>query len=462
MNNMPCEVIKDLLPSYIDELTSEASNRLIEEHLSGCAACRETLNSMKEKTPADTIEEKTEIDFLKKNRRKNKWIIFSCIWAILIILAMVFITRYVIGEHKSDLDGNYFNWAINVDGNHMELDAWVTDDIYKITGFKHAVTDGVLYVEADVVPSGRIASLIYGKEFHTEYTSKEPFHQVQVNGRILWNDGDEISVIASRLYIFRHEYIGNASSNAQTARALNIYNYLGPYTSELETAEPPYDWKIILSNGIPESQLEIKENVMVAFSYFMIATIGNLDSVTWQYIADGQTITKTITKEDASAFFGQDIKDCYDDVSLLDMLMQKTGLNRWVFGSVYSDSSYIPDEPLYEVTFPVSVVSNADEVIAGITVTLYINGEPVESLEAENLETSHAMIEKGDLTHIWIGAELFEDAIDSNLELYFTVLTSDGRSMDIPDGLQIPANSNTHLHDIHLYGNQTDGFYVSQ
>ena len=462
MNNIPCEVIKDLLPSYIDELTSEASNRLIEEHLAGCESCRETLNSMKEETAADPIEGEKEIDFLKKNRRKNKWIIFSCIWAVLIILAMLFITRYMVGEHKSDLDGNYFNWDIKVDGNHMELDARVTDDIYKITGFKKAVTDGVLYVEADVVPSGRVASLIYGKEFHTEYDSKEPFRQIQVNGRILWNDGDEISVIASKLYIFRHEYIGNASSNAQTARALNIYNILGPYTSELKTGEAPYDWKIILSNEIPAFQLETKENYMAAFSYSMIATIGNLDSVTWQYVADGQTTTKTITKEDASAFLGQDIKNCYDDVSLLDTLMQKTGLNRWVFGSVYSDSSYITDEPLYEVTFPVSVVSNADETIARITVTLYINGEPVESLEAENLETSHAMIEKGDQTQIWIGTELFENAADSDMELYFTILTSDGRSIDIPDGMKIPANSNTILHDIHLHGNSNDGFYVTQ
>lgn len=462
MNNMPCEVIKDLLPSYIDELTSEASNRLIEEHLAGCEACRETLNSMKEKTPADTIEEKTEIDFLKKNRRKNKWIIFSCIWAILIILAMVFITRYVIGEHKSDLYGDYFNWDIKVEGNHIELDGLVTQDIYKITRFSYAVSDGVLYVEAYVIPSGRVASLIYGKEFHAEYTSSEPFHQVEINGRILWNDGDKISSIASRLYILRHEYIGNELHNAQTERALGIYNSLGPYTNELVTDESTNDLKFTLSKGIPGFLLEIKENNMASFSYSMLATIGNLDSVTWQYIADGQTVTKTVTKKDASDFLGQDIKNCYDDVSLLDLLMRKTGLNKWVFGSVYSDNSYIPAEPLYEVTFPVSVVSNSDEAITGITVTLCINGEPVESLEAENLETSHTMIEKGDLTHIWIGTELFENAVDSNLELYFTVHTSDGKSIDNPDGLQIPATSNTHLHDIHLYGNQTDGFYISQ
>jgi len=47
MNKIPCAVIKDLLPSYIDGLTSEDSDRMIEEHLSECAECTELLNSMK-------------------------------------------------------------------------------------------------------------------------------------------------------------------------------------------------------------------------------------------------------------------------------------------------------------------------------------------------------------------------------------------------------------------------------
>ncbi|MDD2498630.1 MAG: zf-HC2 domain-containing protein, partial [Desulfitobacteriaceae bacterium] len=33
---MKCEIIKDLLPSYIDGLTSSESNLQIEEHLNNC------------------------------------------------------------------------------------------------------------------------------------------------------------------------------------------------------------------------------------------------------------------------------------------------------------------------------------------------------------------------------------------------------------------------------------------
>ena len=38
---MKCEIIRDLLPSYVDGLTSGESDRAIEEHLRDCGDCRE-------------------------------------------------------------------------------------------------------------------------------------------------------------------------------------------------------------------------------------------------------------------------------------------------------------------------------------------------------------------------------------------------------------------------------------
>ena len=47
MSKISCEVIRDLFPSYIDGLTSEASNQAVEEHVAGCEECRKLLASMK-------------------------------------------------------------------------------------------------------------------------------------------------------------------------------------------------------------------------------------------------------------------------------------------------------------------------------------------------------------------------------------------------------------------------------
>lgn len=44
---MRCEIIKDLLPSYLDDLCSEESKKAVEEHLEQCSACQNTLSGMR-------------------------------------------------------------------------------------------------------------------------------------------------------------------------------------------------------------------------------------------------------------------------------------------------------------------------------------------------------------------------------------------------------------------------------
>lgn len=48
MNQMDCDVIRDLLPLYADEACSEKSRALVNEHLLDCADCRELLQKLRE------------------------------------------------------------------------------------------------------------------------------------------------------------------------------------------------------------------------------------------------------------------------------------------------------------------------------------------------------------------------------------------------------------------------------
>ena len=43
---MKCEVVRDLLPLYIDKLTSEESNKEIEKHLKNCKECYQYYQEM--------------------------------------------------------------------------------------------------------------------------------------------------------------------------------------------------------------------------------------------------------------------------------------------------------------------------------------------------------------------------------------------------------------------------------
>ena len=56
-NNLTCEIVEDLMPSYIDSLTSEVTNKAVREHLSQCDKCKNKLDTMSEPCSEDKIEQ---------------------------------------------------------------------------------------------------------------------------------------------------------------------------------------------------------------------------------------------------------------------------------------------------------------------------------------------------------------------------------------------------------------------
>ena len=57
-----CDLISDLLPLYKDEICSEASRKIIEEHLAECPNCKKMLSSLNDVTIDEKIvKEKEEV-----------------------------------------------------------------------------------------------------------------------------------------------------------------------------------------------------------------------------------------------------------------------------------------------------------------------------------------------------------------------------------------------------------------
>lgn len=65
---MKCCIIKELLPNYIDGLTSEEANEEIRKHLESCEDCRRICEQMSADIPRRMTETENEVDFLKKLR----------------------------------------------------------------------------------------------------------------------------------------------------------------------------------------------------------------------------------------------------------------------------------------------------------------------------------------------------------------------------------------------------------
>lgn len=60
MSRIPCNVNKDLLPLYVDDVCSEESKSLVEEHLAGCEECQEYYDALKEGIFEEKIAEEKE------------------------------------------------------------------------------------------------------------------------------------------------------------------------------------------------------------------------------------------------------------------------------------------------------------------------------------------------------------------------------------------------------------------
>ena len=69
-DKLRCEIVQDLLPSYVDGLTSDETNEAVKDHLADCVSCRDMYERMKaDETSAEENsevmeKEKKEINFL--------------------------------------------------------------------------------------------------------------------------------------------------------------------------------------------------------------------------------------------------------------------------------------------------------------------------------------------------------------------------------------------------------------
>lgn len=100
--NLPCEIIQDLLPTYLSKLTSPVTNEAIEEHLNTCEACSSVMAQMNRELEldADAAPDK-ELDYLKKLRKRKRQSLFigvSGLLAVLLGCALFLFNYYIIGK----------------------------------------------------------------------------------------------------------------------------------------------------------------------------------------------------------------------------------------------------------------------------------------------------------------------------------------------------------------------------
>ena len=322
MDKLPCEVVRDLLPSYVDGLTSGTTNQLVAGHLEGCAPCRAALDAMRAPGTEPAEGNEREIDYLKKNRRHNRAVVLWGFAGVLLIAVAVGLLRlFEIGEPLSANAVAIMELEVNEDRTVCTLGMMSLDSAKTIIRVSPKEANGIIYLK----PWAVLASPLHRGDY--SYTvSAEPIRRICVGERIVWDDGARVSKLASDVFATRHAYVGEMPANGRAAAALGVSDVLGPYVSELHTSERPYVWTLTLSEDIPKDDWKRRTEAMSSFARVLLAVIGNLDEVRYVYTVDGVPAEKTMTAMRASQYLGQDIKNCYESPRLLNELIEKMGL----------------------------------------------------------------------------------------------------------------------------------------
>lgn len=118
MKLVECNIIRDLLPSYIDKLLSKESNNLVESHMQTCKECRNVLLDMcTEKDEEKVFNHAEEIDYLKGYRKKKK---MSIIIAVIITILVIY-DIFIIGS-KFVLNNNFYMNVTDVEICYIGID----------------------------------------------------------------------------------------------------------------------------------------------------------------------------------------------------------------------------------------------------------------------------------------------------------------------------------------------------
>lgn len=87
-----CKIVQDLLPTYIESLTSDESVKFIEAHLNSCNECKKIYDNMKESLENEEIENTEIIKKIKKYKKRIRLI------KSIFILAILALPIYFVGN----------------------------------------------------------------------------------------------------------------------------------------------------------------------------------------------------------------------------------------------------------------------------------------------------------------------------------------------------------------------------
>ena len=308
MSELKCAIVRDLLPLYVDGLTSVESSTAIEEHLKNCEDCRKVLNEMTRALVPVKAEQKEEIDYLKKVKKRNhKKIIAAVLAAVIVIIGALSFWAFVWGE---PIDQYTLAWSCVEKDNVLSIEAYSTYSAQGYLGWQWNSREGNKGKIIEI--NGRqVLSSFLSEGYYQDNVPLEGVERVYLCGMLIWQDGMIIEREVGELLASKTLYIGNIAAGQGVAEALRIAEQCGAFTSALSTSAEPYGWQFNFLEAVKDDWSEEELNRrMQKNSYFLIALIDNLSVVRWSYTdSEGNQKEQMVTVEELNQTLPQLVED---------------------------------------------------------------------------------------------------------------------------------------------------------
>ena len=293
-NDLTCGVVRDLLPSYVEGLTSPESNTAVERHLSECPDCAQLRTALAGAPKQAAPEDAKEVDYLKKVKRRG-WRRVAAAVAVTVLLftAGVAAKLFVIG---TPIQTQGMSWVISTDVPG-QLDIRVYS-IWSGTACRQWETEqepeGIVRVTCrQVLPSPLSNSGDYRAVLNTEGVNA-----VYLGDQLIWQGGVEISPQIDRIYQAQTPYVGDAPAVGQVLSA-GRFDWIGDYTIELQTSAQPYRLTLNFSAPHTPGGIRLSETGLYQDMAAVLAIIGNLDEIECAFLDENsQPWSRVLTVEE--------------------------------------------------------------------------------------------------------------------------------------------------------------------
>ena len=327
-NKLPCAIVRDLLPSYVDKLTEEETTLAVKEHLEQCPQCFHQYKTMLEGEENRDSDVK-EIDFLKTVRKKNRKKILLAIVISIVAALSIFGTKLFLIGNEADSDGVAFQITPVNNTDKIHISFLNMDSANTLTDLHVEAVDDVIEITGRKV----LVSPIHPSEELTVTLNLEDRKEVKAFGKTIWKNGVVMEEYTQWLWKNQVTYVGDAPSvnNLIGNMSLNA-----PHTLEVKSGKEPYGLIIHFTEEISKNRREmLKDQACV-----ILSLVGNLGEVSWDDpsgYTDHLTLKEAgdIVNEKAEEFskdtneqiiFHENIKDYSADVYELQILMNILGL----------------------------------------------------------------------------------------------------------------------------------------